>query len=110
MYIIIKCTNRICICTYSLSAQPPGVPEICKKSLTSCPVDGGLELFIIGKNFLKDTHVVFQETYDSVNAEDPATEIAVRQQLIGGTAALWEQSVLPDKEYLHQVGTRMLFT
>lgn len=68
-------------------------------------MDGGLELFIIGKNFLKDTHVVFQETYDSVNAEDPATEIAVRQQLIGGTAALWEQSVLPDKEYLHQVWT-----
>lgn len=48
---------------------------------------------------------MFQETYDSVNAEDPATEIAVRQQLIGGTAALWEQSVLPDKEYLHQVRT-----
>lgn len=70
-------------------------------------MDGGLELFIIGKNFLKDTHVVFQETYDSVNAEDPATEIAVRQQLIGGTAALWEQSVLPDKEYLHQVRTLM---
>jgi len=46
---------------------------------------------------------VFQETYDSVNGDDPATEIAVRQQLIGGTAALWEQSVLPDKEYLHQV-------
>lgn len=79
------------------------MPEICKKSLNSCPVDGGLELFIIGKNFLKDTHVVFQETYDSVNGDDPATEIAVRQQLIGGTAALWEQSVLPDKEYLHQV-------
>lgn len=88
---------------YYSVAQPPGVPEICKKSLNSCPVDGGLELFIIGKNFLKDTHVVFQETYDSVNGDDPATEIAVRQQLIGGTAALWEQSVLPDKEYLHQV-------
>ncbi|XP_022228444.2 homeotic protein female sterile isoform X6 [Drosophila obscura] len=90
------CSNPI-ICT-----QPPGVPEIGKKSLNSCPVDGGLELFIIGKNFLKDTHVVFQETYDSVNGDDPATEIAVRQQLIGGTAALWEQSVMPDKEYLHQ--------
>lgn len=72
-------------------------------------MDGGLELFIIGKNFLKDTHVVFQETYDSVNAEDPATEIAVRQQLIGGTAALWEQSVLPDKEYLHQVRTLIYY-
>ncbi|XP_017872684.1 PREDICTED: nuclear factor of activated T-cells, cytoplasmic 1-like [Drosophila arizonae] len=90
------CSNPI-ICT-----QPPGVPEICKKSLNSCPVDGGLELFIIGKNFLKDTHVVFQETYDSVNADDPATELVGRQQLIAGTSALWEQSVLPDKEYLHQ--------
>lgn len=79
------------------------MPEICKKSLNSCPVDGGLELFIIGKNFLKDTHVVFQETYDSVNADDPATELVGRQQLIAGTSALWEQSVLPDKEYLHQV-------
>lgn len=81
-------------------AQPPGVPEICKKSLNSCPVDGGLELFIIGKNFLKDTHVLFQETYESVPPNDVATELAVRQHLGG---ALWEQTVLPDKEYLQQV-------
>ncbi|XP_028893928.2 nuclear factor of activated T-cells 5 isoform X2 [Zeugodacus cucurbitae] len=87
------CSNPI-ICT-----QPPGVPEICKKSLNSCPVDGGLELFIIGKNFLKDTHVLFQETYESVPPSDVATELAVRQHLGG---ALWEQTVLPDKEYLQQ--------
>ncbi|XP_019846126.2 nuclear factor of activated T-cells 5 isoform X3 [Bactrocera dorsalis] len=87
------CSNPI-ICT-----QPPGVPEICKKSLTSCPVDGGLELFIIGKNFLKDTHVLFQETYESVPPNEVATELAVRQHLGG---ALWEQTVLPDKEYLQQ--------
>ncbi|XP_065365994.1 nuclear factor of activated T-cells 5 isoform X5 [Calliphora vicina] len=91
------CSNPI-ICT-----QPPGVPEICKKSLNSCPVDGGLELFIIGKNFLKDTHVIFQETYDSVNNDDdlksagaPANDMSI----MGG--ALWEQTVLPDKEYLQQ--------
>lgn len=46
---------------------------------------------------------MFQETYDSVNADDPTMEITVRQQIIGGTSALWEQSVMPDKEYLHQV-------
>lgn len=42
-------------------AQPAGVPEILKKSLHSCSVKGGEEVFIIGKNFLKGTKVVFQE-------------------------------------------------
>ncbi|KAM9825706.1 nuclear factor of activated T-cells 5 isoform X1 [Syngnathus typhle] len=44
-----------------LCTQPAGVPEILKKSLHSCSVRGGEELFIIGKNFLKDAKVVFQE-------------------------------------------------
>ncbi|KAG7283713.1 hypothetical protein CRUP_034337 [Coryphaenoides rupestris] len=38
-----------------LCTQPAGLPEILKKSLHSCPVRGGEEVFIIGKNFLKDT-------------------------------------------------------
>ena len=59
------------------------MPEICKKSLSSCPAAGGLELFILGKNFLKDTRVVFQE------AE--------------GSASSWKQTVQPDKEFLQQV-------
>lgn len=37
------------------------MPEILKKSLHSCSVRGGEEVFIIGKNFLKDTKVIFQE-------------------------------------------------
>uniref|UniRef100_A0A3B4A4U3 Nuclear factor of activated T-cells 5 n=1 Tax=Periophthalmus magnuspinnatus TaxID=409849 RepID=A0A3B4A4U3_9GOBI len=41
--------------------QPAGVPEILKKSLHSCSVKGGEEVFIIGKNFLKGTKVIFQE-------------------------------------------------
>jgi len=41
-------------------AQPAGVPEILKKSLHSCSVKGGNEVFIIGKNFLKGTKVIFQ--------------------------------------------------
>ncbi|XP_063903458.1 nuclear factor of activated T-cells 5-like isoform X3 [Zophobas morio] len=71
------CSQPI-VCT-----QPPGIPEICKKSLTSCPASGGLELFVLGKNFLKDTKVYFQQFDD---------ERHVR----------WEQAVVPDKEYLQQ--------
>ncbi|XP_065164436.1 uncharacterized protein NFAT isoform X3 [Atheta coriaria] len=70
------CSQPI-VCT-----QPPGVPEISKKSLTSCPASGGLELFIIGKNFLKDTVVYFQTKDES--------------------RGRWEQSVVPDKEFLQQ--------
>ncbi|KAK9687486.1 Rel homology dimerization domain [Popillia japonica] len=70
------CSHPI-VCT-----QPPGIPEICKKSLTSCPATGGLELFVLGKNFLKDTEVHFQYMEDD----------HVR----------WDQSVAPDKEYLQQ--------
>ncbi|TMS05256.1 Nuclear factor of activated T-cells 5 [Larimichthys crocea] len=49
-----------------LCTQPAGVPEILKKSLHSCSVRGGEEVFIIGKNFLKGTKVIFQEN----NADD----------------------------------------
>lgn len=73
------CSNTI-TCT-----QPPGVPEICKKSLEACSVVGGKELFIIGKNFLKDTKVTFVRFDDS------------RQSI-----KLWEETVQPDKEYLQQ--------
>lgn len=73
------CSNTI-TCT-----QPPGVPEICKKSLDSCAVIGGKELFIIGKNFLKDTKVTFVRFDDSRQPKK-----------------LWEETVQPDKEYLQQ--------
>lgn len=72
------------------TAQPPGVPEICKKSLISCPANGGLELFIIGKNFLKDTRVIFQARRMLPPASDSYD-------------TLWEESVFPDKEFLQQV-------
>ncbi|XP_011487375.1 nuclear factor of activated T-cells 5 isoform X3 [Oryzias latipes] len=44
-----------------LCTQPAGLPEILKKSLHSASVRGGEEVFIIGKNFLKDTKVIFHE-------------------------------------------------
>ncbi|GAB0094422.1 NFAT [Sergentomyia squamirostris] len=72
------CSQQI-ICT-----QPPGVPEICRKSLISCPAGGGLELFIIGKNFSKDTRVVFQT------------------QKMSSGEVIWQEMVIPDKEYLQQ--------
>ncbi|XP_044752311.1 nuclear factor of activated T-cells 5 isoform X3 [Coccinella septempunctata] len=71
------CSHPI-VCT-----QPPGVPEISKKSLTSCPATGGLELFVLGKNFSKDTKVYFQQTNDD-------------------RTVVWEQSCVPDKEFLQQ--------
>lgn len=77
------------MCLSLNSAQPPGVPEICKKSLVSCPANGGLELFIIGKNFLKDTRVIFQAR----RLSPPTSEYST----------FWEDSVVPDKEFLQQV-------
>ncbi|XP_064466284.1 nuclear factor of activated T-cells 5-like isoform X2 [Ornithodoros turicata] len=69
-----------------LCTQPPGIPEISKKSLTECSSKGEVELFIIGKNFLKDTQVLFKEpASDNVDHE-------VRY--------IWEKSVTPEKEYL----------
>ncbi|KAL1403504.1 hypothetical protein pipiens_005661 [Culex pipiens pipiens] len=81
------CSQQI-VCT-----QPPGVPEICKKSLVSCPAEGGLELFIVGKNFLKDTKVVFQRRKAPLGGAATAGGISVMP---------WEQTVIPDKEYLQQ--------
>jgi nuclear factor of activated T-cells 5 len=49
----------------------------------SCPVSGGLELFLIGKNFLKDTKIVFQSENNG--------------------QGFWKGTVLPDKEFLQQV-------
>ena len=42
--------------------QLPGTPEIAKMSLSTCSTSGGEELWMIGKNFLKDCAVVFQES------------------------------------------------
>lgn len=75
------------------------MPEICKKSLVSCPAEGGLELFIVGKNFLKDTKVVFQRRKAPLGGAATAGGISVMP---------WEQTVIPDKEYLQQVGSRFV--
>lgn len=84
-------TEIVQICSNTITCtQPPGVPEICKKSLDSCTVAGGQELFIIGKNFLKDTKVIFAK-YSSNSANE------TRQP-----KKVWEEIVQPDKEYLQQ--------
>ncbi|XP_071766115.2 nuclear factor of activated T-cells 5 isoform X2 [Centroberyx gerrardi] len=58
-----------------LCTQPAGVPEILKKSLHSCSVRGGEEVFIIGKNFLKDTKVIFQENISDEKSWKAEAEI-----------------------------------
>lgn len=64
--------------------QPPGVPEISRKSLARCPAAGGEEMFIFGKNFLKDTVVTFQQN-------------GAKSQPI------WEEKVTPDPETLQPI-------
>ncbi|KPP75144.1 nuclear factor of activated T-cells 5-like, partial [Scleropages formosus] len=58
-----------------LCTQPAGVPEILKKSLHSCPAVGGQEVFLIGKNFLKGTKVIFQENASDENSWKAEAEI-----------------------------------
>ena len=41
--------------------QLPGTPEILKMSLATCDPRGGDELWMIGKNFMKDAIVTFQD-------------------------------------------------
>ena len=81
---------HVLIRNFVISAQPPGIPEICKRSLTSCPATGGLELFVFGKNFTKDAKVYFQQKDNN----------QVR----------WEKVVTPDKEYLIQVNIFINFS
>ncbi|RWS14867.1 nuclear factor of activated T-cells 5-like protein [Dinothrombium tinctorium] len=61
-----------------LCTQPLGTPEISKMSITECDIAGNKELFIIGKNFLKDTKV-----------------------FIKGETENWSKTIEPDKEFLH---------
>ncbi|TWW76454.1 Nuclear factor of activated T-cells 5 [Takifugu flavidus] len=65
-----------------LCTQPAGLPEILKKSLHSCSVRGGEEVFIIGKNFLKGTKVIFQENIADDNS--------------------WQDEAKIDMDYFHQ--------
>uniref|UniRef100_A0A8C5HBU8 Nuclear factor of activated T-cells 5 n=1 Tax=Gouania willdenowi TaxID=441366 RepID=A0A8C5HBU8_GOUWI len=60
-----------------LCTQPAGVPEILKKSLHSCSARGGEELFIIGKNFLKDAKVIFDENTSDENSWKAEAEIDI---------------------------------
>jgi len=61
-----------------LCTQPAGCPEVAKKSMSECLSSGGKELFMIGKNFVKDSKVVWK----GVN---------------------WMRVVEPNKEFLHSV-------
>lgn len=65
------------------SAQPAGQPEICRRSLAVWTADGGEDLMIIGKNFMKNTVVIFQEEKDG--------------------KYIWNQEVPVEKEYFQPV-------
>ncbi|XP_023219233.1 uncharacterized protein LOC111621358 isoform X1 [Centruroides sculpturatus] len=86
---ILQVASAPIICT-----QPPGIPEICRVSLPSCSAKGECELFIIGKNFLKDTKVIFRDIPKSISLGSPInSENRVENKP-------WEVEVEPEKEYL----------
>eukprot|EP00090_Calanus_glacialis_P016463 TRINITY_DN25771_c0_g1_i1.p1 TRINITY_DN25771_c0_g1~~TRINITY_DN25771_c0_g1_i1.p1 ORF type:complete len:1340 (-),score=275.51 TRINITY_DN25771_c0_g1_i1:1376-5395(-) len=64
--------------------QLPGTPEILKMSASTSDLKGGGELWIIGKNFLKDTKVVFSHS------------------IVGKKEPLWTKLAEPEQEYFHQ--------
>ena len=64
--------------------QLPGTPEILKMNTSGSSVLGGEELWIIGKNFLKDTKVIFSHSVP------------------GKTEPLWSKFTDPEQELLHQ--------
>jgi len=64
--------------------QLPGTPEILKMSSSGCTVEGGEELWIIGKNFLKDTKVIFSHS------------------VVGKMEPLWTKFTEPDQDLFHQ--------
>ena len=64
--------------------QLPGTPEILKMSPDDSPIEGGGELWMIGKNFLKDTRVCFSYSIDG--KEEP----------------LWTKVVEPQQDFFHQ--------
>jgi len=80
--VYISIDGVFCVCIRL--AQPPGQPEICKQSLSRCNAQGGSELFIVGKNFLKDSKVfVYQDDLEG--------------------HILWEARAETLKDYLQQV-------
>jgi len=64
--------------------QLPGTPQILKLSSSSSPMEGGGELWMIGKNFLKDAKVLFSLFLK--DKEEP----------------IWSEAVVPKQEYFHQ--------
>lgn len=87
------------------------MPEILKKSLHSCSVRGGEEVFIIGKNFLKDTKVIFQENVSgniekwllwSSIAHFPAS-VNIFLLLFVTDEKSWKAEAEIDMELFHQV-------
>ena len=63
--------------------QLPGTPEIMKTNTRTSPMTGGGELWIIGKNFLKDTKVYF--LYVKPGKMEPT----------------WSKMVAPIKDFFH---------
>lgn len=65
-----------------LCTQPLGSPEIYKMSLRESDLKGGQELFIIGKNFHKDSKVIFSVGHHWRNVQNPVKEFLNSTHLV----------------------------
>ena len=83
---IFTATDHFSTMKIDVSAQPTGQPEICRMSMTSAPASGGVELFVIGKNFLKGSKVFFRER--------------------DGEEVMWSAEASYDSEFFHQVSVQ----
>ena len=76
---------------FQCAAQPPGVPEITRKSLESCMASEKPELYIIGKHFQKESKVVFQQEKKPLEGKASKAEI------------LWKKVVAPITDFYNPV-------
>ncbi|XP_054158889.1 nuclear factor of activated T-cells, cytoplasmic 3-like [Oppia nitens] len=74
-----------------LCTQPLGSPEIYKMSTSESDIKGGNDLFIIGKNFHKDSKVVFTGTSGGSGGSGGSAQ----------TTGCWRKVVQPMKEFLN---------
>ena len=71
------------------SAQPPGMPEITRKSISQCQASEQPEMYLIGKHFQKDSKVVFIQ--EKSNSSGKKSDV------------LWKKVVTPEAEFYNSV-------
>ena len=89
VYVVVKYVSVVHIVYYIVTAQPIGQPEISRMSVSEMCVNQTSDLFVIGKNFLKGTQILFQE----IGADE--------------TDIKWQSEAEIEVEYFQQASIRL---